>query len=113
VDPFIRGTKHGIESGYYSCLFKCLFGDIFAPFPGWLLEHGVEELAEHSAGPAARSYYTWKYPKWFRAGGVYSKVLVPRAVELVKAIGRGATVIGLAYLIYEEYACTKKCIGCL
>jgi RHS repeat-associated protein len=111
-DALIEGTKRGIETGYYNCLLNCLGGSVGAPLPGWLIEHTATEIGEHFAGPAARTYYSWKYPKWFTAGGRYSKVLVPNAIQAVKSVGRAVGVAGLGLLIYEEYECANKCLDC-
>jgi hypothetical protein len=50
----------------------------------------------------ARKWYTWKYPHWFRAGGRYSRVLVPRFAARVSV---GLAVFGTA----EAWHCYEKC----
>ena len=56
-------------NGYTHCFASCMLGLPTAVDFGNELGLGKE---------AARRYYTFRYPKWFRAGGRYSKVLVPK-----------------------------------
>jgi len=78
--------------GYTACYAKCMLWGTSAK-GGWELGGGVY---------VAKKYYTWKYPKWFKAGGKYSKKLVPK---FVKKVGGGFAVFGA----YEAWKCYQEC----
>jgi RHS repeat-associated protein len=117
-DSMVEGWRLGRESGYYKCYFKCLFldGGVFASVIGKLFEEIITKgWLEHGGGEwIARHYYTKKWPKWFRAGGRYSKYWVPRLAGYVELGGKTASLLGWAVLYYEiYYKCIKKCEKCL
>jgi RHS repeat-associated protein len=56
-------------NGYTACYARCMLG--FG-----LTSHIGSEFG--GATYAARKWYSWKYPRWFKAGGKYSKKLVPK-----------------------------------
>jgi RHS repeat-associated protein len=79
--------------GYSACYAKCM-----------ALGTGLKGLAEFDVGAElGRLYYTAKYPKWFKAGGRFSKVLVPR---LALRLGGGLAVLGLC----EVPHCIERCL---
>ncbi|MCL5096522.1 MAG: hypothetical protein M1608_03105, partial [Candidatus Omnitrophica bacterium] len=81
-DPIDQGDPKGLygfwnalwdeftdPDGYTTCYAKCMTGVGTAVHIGAELGGGTY---------VARKCYTWKYPKWFKAGGKYSKKLVPK-----------------------------------
>ena len=78
--------------GYTACYAHCVvFGT-------------TAKAASELGGAAfvAKRWYSWKYPNWFRAGGRYSKVLVPRFAARASF---AFAVLGL----YDAYHCYKEC----
>ena len=89
-DPTDQGDPEGLDygfwnglwdeftdpDGYTACYAKCMAGISTAADFG-------AELGGSTA--AARRWYTWKYPKWFKAGGKYSKKLVPKLAGKISA----------------------------
>jgi RHS repeat-associated protein len=115
ISGAIEGIQHGWDSGYYKCLFKCLLIE-GAPPPAFAkgIEEAIKEFLKHGgAEKIARKYFSKKYPKWFQAGGKYSKVLVPGLANKIMLGAKFISGVGWIYFIYEEYACAKKCMKCL
>jgi hypothetical protein len=112
-----EALKHGWESGYYKCILKCmtLEGGVFAP----AVMKGLEKIVAHgveNAGGAewiAQKIYTLKYPKWFKAGGKSSKVLVPKLAGYLKSGAKALSVLGWAVFDLELFECINKCMECL
>ncbi len=111
-----EALKHGWESGYYKCFGKCMLLGGGAEAPAvtkgieGIVTHGVEQWG---AEWAAKEYYTLKYPKWFKAGGKYSEVLVPKLAGYLKFGAKILSVAGWAVFDLEIYKCVKKCMECL
>lgn len=61
--------------GYTACYARCMLGGTTV--------HAGSELG--GASYVARKWYSWKYPKWFKAGGKYSKKLVPKLAGKISA----------------------------
>lgn len=81
------------SSGYMACYLKCMGLDL-----------GLKGAEKLGAGEElGRRYYTAKYPRWFKAGGRYSKVLVPRFT------GALAGYVLAPLSICEAIHCADKC----
>ena len=108
----VDGFRYGWSRGYYQCFAKCMIygGGASAPILTKGAESAAEPLFEKMGTAAGRKYYTWKYPKWFKAGGKHSKVLAP---GFGMTVAKAVSVVGWGFLIYEEYECMKKCMKCL
>jgi RHS repeat-associated protein len=81
------------SSGYMRCWLKCMGLDLG-------LEGGAEAGGAEELG---RRYYTYKYPRWFRAGGRYSRVLVPQFASRL-------THLLLLKTVCEAAHCMDKCL---
>jgi RHS repeat-associated protein len=81
------------SSGYMACYLKCIGLDL------------VLEATDKAGGGkvAGRFYYSQKYPRWFKAGGRYSKVLVPRFAGALA----GYVIAPLS--ICQAIRCANKC----
>ena len=80
------------SDGYTACYAKCMLGGTTA--------HAGAELG--GATYAAKKWYSWKNPKLFKAGGKYSKKLVPKLAGKLSAC--------LAPLAIKEASdCYKEC----
>jgi hypothetical protein len=112
-DSISQGWTRGVESGYYTCLLDCMGGYFAAPLPILIYEFAIESTVENLSGPAAKLYYTQRYPTWFKAGGKYSKVLVPNLQNSIKSVAKGAGVLGIALFLFKGYQCVDKCKDCL
>ncbi len=92
------------------CYARCTADALLAPVGGLLSKEALVVAAEHYATePLARTYYSHRYPNWFRAGGRYSKVMVPGLAERLGNVGKGISIAGLGLFGYQMYACAKKC----
>ena len=78
--------------GYTACYARCM-----------MLGTSVEVAGDFASYPAARFYWTNKYPKWFKAGGKYSKVLVPRVAR------RFSFFVTFLIAPYDIYHCYREC----
>jgi RHS repeat-associated protein len=78
--------------GYTDCYAKCMLLGTSA--------HAGSELG--GATYIAKKWYSWKYPKWFKAGGKYSRKLVPKLAEKF-----GACLAPLA--IKDAWDCYHEC----
>ena len=109
-ETWSEGLCAGWQSGYYACYAKCVtIGEsILKPT---VTKHIVIHKAAHPWIKKAGTWYgrwawTRRYPRWFRAGGKKSKVLVPRtAGKVVKVV----SVISWILIDYDVYHCIKKC----
>jgi len=82
-------------NGYTSCYAKCMAG----------LKSGADAANELGGNKIAASYYyKLKYPHWFKAGGRYSKVLIPRLASRL-------TVAGLLTIPCDIIDCMSKCMN--
>lgn len=93
------------------CLAKCMGARLFDP----LLIHAIAETglkwAEHEGATlATRKYYTLKYPNWFKAGGKYSKVLVPNTAGKLALGVKSVSILGWAYFSIEALDIADKCV---
>jgi RHS repeat-associated protein len=109
----IMSYEGTIESGYYSCLTNCLFGGITAPAIAKFAEEILMTIA-HGGGfnMAARQWYKFKYPTWFKAGGKYSKKLVPDLVKKLSKFGKWVSIYGWAKFDEHLFRCIKDCMDC-
>jgi RHS repeat-associated protein len=105
------------DIGYDYCMHPETFGEMSFEFEKCWLKCmlGVDVLLESYAfsrgAPIAGKgmamlYYHHKYPKWFKAWGRSSKVLVPR---LGARIATGISLVGWGLTAYDAYKCYDKC----
>jgi hypothetical protein len=80
------------SSGYLACYLKCMKLDLG-------LEAGAELGGAEEVG---RRFYTLRYPRWFKAGGRYSKVLVPQFANRLSGLLAAKSLCETAH-------CFQKC----
>lgn len=59
-----------------------------------LVETGLKRAEHTGTTLAAQKYYTHKYPNWFKAGGKYSKVLVPSTAGKLALGVKSVSIVG-------------------
>ena len=87
----------GWDKRYYKCYLKCMGFPVFSKL-------GFEKFKVSKI--FAKFYYTKKYPKWFKAGGEYSKKLVPKLAKKISTIA-------WIWFSIENAHCIHKCSKCL
>jgi RHS repeat-associated protein len=103
-ENFGRAQQEAWDKGYYSCLGEEMLssGNFLSPVAGKVIEEAAVKTVEHSRLPevAAGAYYHFTDGR-FTAWGRSSQVLVPNAAANIRAVARGASVVGWAYFNYE------------
>jgi len=114
TDAFFQSLSDAKDKGYYECLQGCLTGGLISPVSGLLAERTLLGVAEHAGVPngLAKTYYTATDGR-FKAGGKFSKVLVPQLGQKIAVAAKGVSVVGFLLFYKSIYSCTKKCSKCL